>query len=108
MPNPALVEILSFEGCPNRERARALVERVADELRLAAEVRLVDVDDAEDAQRLGFFGSPTIRVDGRDVEPHAVERTDFALSCRIYHTTRGMGGLPDEAWVRAALAQKLP
>lgn len=105
MADRSLVEILSFEGCPNRERACALVERVAGELSIDAEIRLVDVTDVDTALRLEFLGSPTVRVEGRDVEPHAEGRRDFALSCRIYQTARGIGGLPDEAWVRAALAE---
>ena len=98
------VEILSFEGCPNAEPARALVEEVARELgrRPIVETRLVaDVDAAE---RLRFLGSPTIRVDGRDVEPGADERGGFTLSCRIYRGARGSSRLPPRDWVRSALA----
>ena len=105
MPDRSLVEILSFEDCPNRERACALVERVAGELGIDAEIRLVDVADVDTALRLEFLGSPTVRVEGRDVEPHAEGRHEFALSCRIYQTAFGIGGSPDEAWVRAALAE---
>jgi hypothetical protein len=99
----ALVEILSFEGCPNREAARALVERVTGELGVTAEIRVVDVVDDESAERLRFLGSPSVRVDGRDVEPGADERPAFALSCRVYRSDRGVTGLPDEAWIRSAL-----
>jgi hypothetical protein len=51
------------------------------------------------------FSSPTIRVDDVDVEPGAEERRDFALSCRIYRSERGVAGRPDERWVREALAE---
>ena len=50
-----------------------------------------------------FLGSPTIRVDGRDVEPGADERDEFVLACRIYRTPAGLRGEPAEAWVRDAL-----
>ena len=62
------VEILYFDGCPNHEPARELVEQVAAELGLQAEIELVEVADAETATRLRFLGSPSVRVDGRDVE----------------------------------------
>src|SRR5712691_1946396 len=62
-----LVEILYFDGCPNHEPALALVQRVSDELGVKPEIRLVNVPDPETAQRVRFLGSPTIRVDGRDV-----------------------------------------
>jgi hypothetical protein len=61
------------------------------------------VPDAEAAVEWGFLGSPTIRVDGRDVEPGASERTDVAFSWRVYRTENGFSGQPPEAWVRDAL-----
>ncbi len=98
------VEILYFDGCPNHEPTRALVERVAAELRVEPTIQLVDVVDPDAAADLRFLGSPTIRVDGRDVEPGADERHEFVLSCRVYRTERGLAGQPDEAWIRAALS----
>jgi hypothetical protein len=99
------VEILYFEGCPSHEPARALVERLADELRVDPEIRLVEVADLDEALELRFLGSPTVRVDGVDVEPGAEARRDFALSCRIYCGERGVGEQVQEVWVRAALAR---
>ena len=102
-----LVEILYFDGCPNHEGARELVERVAGELGLDPEIRLVDVPDPEAAARLRFLGSPTIRVGGHDVEPGVQERNDFALSCRVFRTEHGFAGQPDERWVREALLREV-
>jgi hypothetical protein len=98
-----LVEILYFDGCPNHEAARALVERVSSELGLEPELRLVNVPDEEAARRLRFLGSPTVRVAGRDVDPEAAERGEYVLSCRVYLTESGFVGQPDERWIRAAL-----
>ncbi|HET8605470.1 MAG TPA: hypothetical protein VFL66_00420 [Gaiellaceae bacterium] len=100
-----LVEILYFDGCPNHEAALDLVERVSGELGVRPELRLVNVPDAEAARRLRFLGSPSVRVDGRDVEPGAAEREDYVLSCRIYRTDSGLAGEPDEQWIRIALAR---
>ncbi len=101
-----LVEIFSFDGCPNHDSAVALVERVSDELGLEPEIRLVNVTDGEAAKRLRFLGSPTIRVGGRDVDPHTQDRDDYALSCRVFRTDAGIVGQPDERWVRAALLRE--
>jgi len=98
-----LVEILYFEGCPNHEAARALVERVSREVGIEPELRLVQVPDEDAARRLRFLGSPTIRVAGHDVDPQAAERDDYLLSCRVYRTENGFAGQPDERWVREAL-----
>lgn len=99
------VEILYFDGCPNHEGALALVERVAGELGLEPEIRLVNVPDLEAADRVRFLGSPTVRVGGRDVEPGAEERLDYVFSCRVYRTEHGFAGQPQESWVRDALTR---
>jgi hypothetical protein len=98
------VVILYFEGCPNHEPARALVERVASELRVEPAIQLVEVADAASAAELRFLGSPTVRVEGCDVEPGADERDEFVMACRVYRTERGLAGQPEEAWIRDALA----
>src|SRR5262249_20907828 len=97
------VEILYFEGCPNHEPARALVERLADQLGIEPEIELLEVADPHAAVALHFLGSPTVRVDSVDVEPGAEERRDFTLSCRIYRSEQGVSGQPNERWVREAL-----
>ena len=99
------VEILFFDGCPNHEATRALVERVAAELHVDPEIDLVRVTGAEAASQLRFLGSPTVRVDGRDIEPGADERGDFVFSCRVYRTELGLAGQPPDRWIREALAE---
>lgn len=100
-----LVEILSFEGCPNREHAVELVELVLRETGVGAHVDVIDIDDEATARERRFLGSPTILVGGQDVEPGAEARTDYGISCRIYRTADGLKGLPDPRWVRDALAR---
>jgi len=70
-----LVEILYFNGCPNHELALALVERVDRELGPNADVRLANVPDQATAERVRFLGSPTIRVEGVDVDPLTPRRS---------------------------------
>jgi hypothetical protein len=99
------VEILYLEGCPHHEPARMIVERLARQLQIEPEIRLVEVADPDAAVELRFLGSPTVRVDGVDVEPGAEERHDFALACRIYRSEGGVAEQPDETWVRDALTE---
>lgn len=97
------VDILYFDGCPNWERTNALVEEIAGELGLKPAIRRINVPDAEAAAQLRFLGSPTVRVDGLDVEPSADKRHEFMLACRVYRTEHGLAGQPDPAWIRSAL-----
>ena len=98
------VEILYFEGCPNHGPARKLVERLARELDLEPEIELVEIADPDAAVARRFLGSPTVRINGVDVEPGAQERRDFAFSCRIYRSG-GASELPAQRWVRDALIE---
>jgi hypothetical protein len=97
------VEVLYFDGCPNHE---ALLPRLRELLAIAdgdIDVRLRRVADADAAERERFLGSPTVRVNGEDVEPGADERTDFGMKCRLFATENGLQGVPADAWVLAAL-----
>lgn len=76
---------------------------MARELGINVHVDVIDVDDPATAERLRFLGSPTIRIDGHDVEPGAEQRGTYAITCRVYHTEQGTSGLPDPVWVRKAL-----
>jgi len=106
MSRRPLVEILYFDGCPNQEDVRALVERIGLELGIELDLRLVEVPDEATAQRLGFLGSPTVRVGGEDVDPQAVGRGGYVLSCRVYRTERGFAGHPDADLVRDAIVRE--
>jgi len=97
-----MVELLYFEGCPNVEAVRALVQGVSDAEGITPDLRLVEVTP-EDAERLRFLGSPSVRVNGHDVEPGADLRETFVAACRVYRTPTGFSGQPSREWVRAAL-----
>ena len=87
----------------NHQAVRELVERIAAEAGIDADLRLVEVTSAEEAVRLRFLGSPSVRVNGRDVEPGVDARDAFVLACRIYQTESRFSGQPSETLVRAAL-----
>jgi hypothetical protein len=103
-PKRPQVEILYFAGCPNYQRVRELIERTAAELSVEPHVDLVEVSDTDAADELRFLGSPTVRVDGCDVEPGAEARSDFTFSCRLYRTDGGVIEAPDPVWIRTSLA----
>ena len=99
------VEIRYFEGCATYLTAEeTLKELLADE-GIEADVELVAVHTDEEAQRLRFPGSPTIRVDERDLFPVG-EREDWRLGCRIYGTPQGVMGSPTAEMLREALAAR--
>lgn len=97
------IEVLYFDGCPNHE---PLLDRLRETLAasgVSAAIDLRRIADEAEAQRERFIGSPTIRIDGQDIEPGANERTDFGMKCRLYPTINGLSGQPQDEWLRAAI-----
>ncbi|MGC2374883.1 MAG: hypothetical protein WA484_13505 [Solirubrobacteraceae bacterium] len=98
------VELLFWAGCPSHPRALADLGAAMRDLGLDPEevvVREVCTDD--DAERERFVGSPTIRIDGIDVQP--TNDDPGGLTCRVYHRRDGrISPTPDPADVREALA----
>ena len=90
-----------LHGCPSHEQLLATVEQLADQNGADLQLRRVETSEAAESQR--FLGSPTVRVNGRDVDPTAAERTDFGLKCRLYRFDGRASPLPPEDWIRAAL-----
>jgi len=103
--DPPLIELLYFDGCPSHEQLLPTITQLAAQA--GAELRLRRVESPEAAERERFLGSPTIRVDGVDVDPGAAERTDFGLKCRIYRSAAGQSPLPPEPWLRTALGVRV-
>ncbi len=97
------IDILYFEGCPNHKPAVEMAKSVIGELGIEAEINEVEVLSPEDAQAKRFLGSPSIHVDGIDVEPSARERPDFGYSCRTYSGK----GLPTREMLTAALTGRV-
>jgi hypothetical protein len=98
-----VVEVLYVEHCPNFAAALALVQRVAAELGVDAEIRTTMITDQAAAERARFVGSPTLRVDGRDVDPDGELATEYTLDCRLYWHEHRLAGYPQERSVRDAL-----
>jgi hypothetical protein len=97
------VELLYFRGCPSHEALLLRLRELLAEARLSGEIELRRVESPEAAESERFLGSPTVRIDGRDVEPGAEERSDFGLKCRLFRTSRGTSPSPPEEWLRTAL-----
>ena len=99
------IELLYFPGCPNYQEADALVKDALQRLAIPAEIEIYEVTTQEDAVRLQFLGSPTIRVDGLDIDPSARESTDFGLKCRLYRSGDHLQGVPPKELLERAIKE---
>jgi len=99
------IEILYFDGCPNHEPAVERVRQLLREEDVSAEVLEVNVGDASIAQRVGFLGSPSVRVNGLDVEPEARAAREYGMMCRTYSVDGRREGLPSREVLRRAIRE---
>jgi hypothetical protein len=102
------IEFLYWEDCPSHPGAWQRLQEVMTELGVEAPVEKIQVLTDEDAERLRFPGSPTIRVDGVDVDAAgaatAAALTGMALTCRLYRLKDGRPSpLPSKEMLRKAL-----
>jgi hypothetical protein len=98
------VEFLYWEGCPSHPEARELLEDVVRRRGLDVEIQVKHVATRQEAAKLQFPGSPTIRVDGRDVDPAGADEPP-SLSCRIYRLPDGrVSPIPSREQLEEALA----
>ena len=96
------IELLYFDRCPTYRPAQESLKQALSEEGIDARIQLLAVNTNEEAQRMRFPGSPTIRVNGRDLFP-APEPQDGGLGCRMYTTPEGLRGTPTKEMLREAL-----
>jgi hypothetical protein len=98
------VELLWWAGCPSTERAQAELEQAIHDVGLTGvDVRRTEIGSDDEANARGFFGSPTILIDGVDVASPEPEEP-VALACRIYRRRDGrIAPTPDPDDMRDAL-----
>ncbi len=83
-----MIELLYWQGCPSHPEAKALLEQVLAELGRDDQIVMTEVRSDEEAKRLRFPGSPTIRIDGSDIDAEGANARP-ALTCRIYYLPDG-------------------
>jgi hypothetical protein len=94
------IEVLYFDGCPNHAPTVERVKQMVVDLSVQEKVEEIEVTSLDQAQQLRFLGSPTVRVNGVDIDPSARQRTNYGLSCRVYS---GVSGVPPDDLIMAAL-----
>jgi hypothetical protein len=99
------IEVLYFEGCPNHIPAMEIVREALNSLGRPDEIHQVEIHTQADAEAIGFVGSPSIRVNGSDIEPWARTAKEFGLSCRTYVNGLHYGGLPSRELLRSSIME---
>jgi hypothetical protein len=91
-----------YEDCPSHDEALERVRQVVREEGVEATIEVIRVEHSGDVEKLKFLGSPTIFINGRDIDPPA--HPSYALACRAYQLDDGrISPLPSKAMILRAL-----
>jgi len=93
------IDVLCVADCPNHAATVQRVREVVERRGWRASIREIEVRDDAEAKALRFLGSPSVRINGMDIDPAARTRQDFGLTCRMYSGA----GVPPVPMIEAAL-----
>jgi len=97
------IELLHIADCANIDAARRLLEEALRDLGLPEQISEIEVCDSEHAEALAFPGSPTIRVDDKDVETTLPAQGGYGLSRRTYVIDGTRQGVPSQEIISKAI-----
>ena len=98
-----IIEILYILDCPGLQPTLDAISRIIREHKVAATLTAVEIADHN---AIGFRGSPTVRIDGKDIED-APESSDCGLTCRTYLQAGKLSNCPSEDMIRIAILRTL-
>src|SRR6267154_1226335 len=101
------VEVLYFKGCPNHVPTVERVREALQKMGVHGEIREVEVDSPDRAEATAFLGSPSVRINGVDIEPSARDARAFGLTCRTYMDGVSRTGLPSGELITTAIAEQI-
>jgi hypothetical protein len=97
------IEFLFFDGCPSYKKALYFLKEIIREENIEVELELIKVESPEDAEEVGFHGSPSIKVDGKDLEG---KEGGYSFNCRIYNIDGTLTGIPSKEYIRKNLVKQ--
>jgi hypothetical protein len=97
------IEVLFVSDCPNHPLVINTITGILKECGLPEQISEVKVTDSDHAIALSFPGSPTIRINGTDIEPESPQVGSYGVSCRTYMVNGKRQGVPYQDWIRDAI-----
>lgn len=97
------IEFLYFDGCPNHDTALVNLKAVLAEAGIEDDIALVNIENPEDVTRHRFLGSPSIRINDKDLEITEDDATTYSMRCRLYKNGGEMQGYPSTELIKVSL-----
>ena len=94
------IELYYFEGCPSYIKTAENLKNALDELGIKDDFKMIEVISADDATDKKFLGSPTIRINGTDLEH---KEGNYVFGCRVYSIDGKMRGTPTKEYIQSQL-----
>ena len=107
MHQESVVEILYTDECPFWKEALKYIEKIASALKSDITLKKVKISSEKDAKNLRFLGSPTIRINGVDVDPDATNDNEGFVGCRIYRYKGRIFQYPPKEMIESAFKRML-
>lgn len=98
------IEFLYFDGCPNHERALTNLKEVLSDAGIKDDIQIINIQQPEDVTNQHFLGSPSIRINGKDLEITENESTEYSMRCRRYKNGNVMEGFPSKELIKVNLS----
>jgi len=98
----AKVEFLYFKSCPGHKQALINLKAALRESGITADLTLVEVATEAQAERLGFQGSPSIRVNGKDLDGRD---EGHSYGCRVYQVDGKITPTPTKDFIERKLRE---
>ena len=100
------IQLLYFSGCPSYKDGLENLKQALKELDLKEDFEMINIETDEMAQEYNFIGSPTIRINGEDIDPRARDaKVTGYKGCRIYQTEEGLKGTPTVEMIKKTIKE---
>jgi len=99
------IEFLYFEGCPNSDIALTDLKEILSEASLKEAIEIINVETPEDAVKYRFLGSPSIRINDKDLEIEEDNSTEYSMRCRRYKNGDMIEGFPSKELIKLNLSK---
>ncbi len=97
------IGVFFIEGCPSVSSITDNIKEIIAEDGIDADISLFLLETPEDARRLHFIGSPSVRINGMDIESNMQNNKDYGLRSRHYYINGKESDYPAKSMIRAAI-----
>lgn len=104
--NGVKIQLLYFEGCPSYQQGLENLRLALRKLNLPEDFEMINIETDKMAQEYHFIGSPTIRINGEDIDSRARKaKVTGHKGCRIYQTEEGLKGAPTIEMIKKVIQE---